>query len=403
MTEPVLIVGASMGGLKAAEALREFGYLGPITAIGEEAYGPYNRPPLSKEALGHEVTLEAVAFSIRPATKDVNWILGTRAESADLEKQTVTDSTGTIHHYSALVIATGLRAKRLDVPNGNLTSRHAVRTLDDAIALREDLKTGAHVVILGAGFIGCEVASTAVKLGCRVTIVATAEHPLIRPLGIELAQEIQRRHEAQGVKFQMGSTIVDLIGQTKVDGVLLDDGSTIHCDLLVEAIGTDVNTEWLEGNDLDLSSGVLTDNAMRAVKLDGSPWENVFAVGDIARFTNFLFDDVARRDEHWENPTDTAERVGQVLAPMLTGSEDYPTVLAEPFAPIPTFWSDQYDMDILAFGVLEIADEIKLLQGDISGDCVFGYYLEGKMVGVCGIGMRSSVQRYRSTLAGLDL
>jgi NADPH-dependent 2,4-dienoyl-CoA reductase/sulfur reductase-like enzyme len=235
-----------------------------------------------------------------------------------------------------------------------------------------------------------------------VTIVSPGVHPIVRPLGIELAKEIQRRHEAQGVKFHMKSTIVDLIGETKVEGVLLDDGTTIECDFLVEAIGSHENTEWLEGNDIDISSGVLTDNAMRAVKLDGTAWSNVFAVGDVARFANPIFDDVARRVEHWNIPTDTAKRVGQVLAPMLTGDEKYPAVLDETFAPIPSFWSDQYDMDILAFGLLALADEVKLLQGEIEGDCVFGYYREGKMVGVCGIGLRSQVQRYRSTVAGLD-
>ena len=175
MTKPVVIVGASMGGLRAAEALRRFGYLGPITAIGDEPYSPYNRPPLSKEVLANEVSHEAVAFAQRPATADVNWVLGTRAESADLEHRTVTDSNGQVHPYSALIIATGLRPKRLQVSNSELAGRHAVRTLDDAIALRAALVPGARVVILGAGFIGCEVAATARKLGCDVTVVpATA-------------------------------------------------------------------------------------------------------------------------------------------------------------------------------------------------------------------------------------
>jgi 3-phenylpropionate/trans-cinnamate dioxygenase ferredoxin reductase subunit len=402
MNKPVLIVGASMGGLRAAEAVREFGYLGPITAIGEEVYGPYTRPPLSKDVLAHEVNLEAVAFTLRPSTRDVKWILGTRAQSADLERQTVTDSNGDIHPYSALIIATGLRSKRLQVPNGALAGRHALRTLDDAIALRADLKPGSHIVILGAGFIACEVAATASQLGCKVTIVSKDVQPIIRPLGLELATEIQRRHEAQGVTFHMKSTITDLIGKTKVEGVLLDDGTTVECDFLVEAIGSNENTEWLEGNDIDISSGVLTDNAMRAMKLDGTAWSTVFAVGDVARFANPIFDEVARSFEHWEFPTETANRVGQVLAPMLTGDEKYPGVLDETFAPIPTFWSDQYDMDILAFGLPGIADEVKLLHGEVHGDCVFGYYRQGKMIGVCGIGLRSQVQRYRSIVAGLS-
>jgi NADPH-dependent 2,4-dienoyl-CoA reductase/sulfur reductase-like enzyme len=385
MTKPVIIVGASMGGLRAAEALRRFGYAGPITVIGEERHAPYNRPPLSKEVLAAEVSHEAVAFPQRESTANVNWVLHTRVESADLEHGTVTDSNGETHAYGTLIIATGLRPKRLEVPNAELTGRHAVRTLDDAIALRKDLKPGARVVVLGAGFIGCEVAATARKLGCEVTVVAPGSHPITRPLGVELAKELQRRHEAMGVKFVMKTSVTDLVGTTAVEGVVLDTGDVVFCDVLVEAIGSYPNTEWLEGNDLDLTNGVLTDNDMRAVKTNGEAWPNVFAIGDVARFANPLFDETPRRVEHWNIPTDTAKRVAQVFTGQAEGS----------FAPIPSFWSDQYDMHILAYGLLALADEVKLIAGELEGECVFGYYREGKMVGVCGIGMRTTVMGYR--------
>jgi NADPH-dependent 2,4-dienoyl-CoA reductase/sulfur reductase-like enzyme len=385
-----------MGGLRAAEALRRFGYLGPITAIGDEPHAPYNRPPLSKEVLANEVSHEAVAFAQRPATADVNWVLGTRAESADLEHRTVTDSNGQVHPYSALIIATGLRPKRLQVSNSELAGRHAVRTLDDAIALRAALVPGARVVILGAGFIGCEVAATARKLGCEVTVVAPGVHPIVRPLGLELAREIQRRQEGEGVRFRMKTAITDLIGESAVTGVLLDSGEELACDVFIEAIGSDTNTEWLEGSSLDLSDGVLTDNAMRAVKTDGTACEDVFAIGDVARFANPMFDEVARRVEHWNIPTDTAKRVGQVLAAKLGAAENWPAVLEEKFAPTPSFWSDQFEMHILSFGLLGLANEVKLIHGEIENDCVFGYYRDGQMVGVCGIGMRSTVQGYRA-------
>lgn len=385
MTKPVVIVGASMGGLRAAEALRRFGYLGPITVIGDEPHAPYNRPPLSKEVLAAEVSHEAVAFPQRDSTADVNWVLSTRAVSADLENQTVTDDSGVTHQYQALVIATGLRPKRLSVANSALAGRHAVRTLDDATALRSELKPGAKVVVVGAGFIGCEVAATARKLGCEVSIVAPGSHPITRPLGVELARELQRRHEAMGVKFFMKTAVEELVGESRIQGVLLDTGETIACDVLVEAIGSHTNTEWLEGNDLDLTDGILTDNDMRARKQTGEVWPNVFAIGDVARFANPLFDDVARRVEHWNIPTDTAKRVAQVFTGQAEGR----------FAPIPSFWSDQYDMHILAYGLLALADEVKLIAGELSGECVFGYYREGKMVGVCGIGMRTTVMSYR--------
>lgn len=401
MTKPVVIVGASMGGLRVAEALRRFGYAGPITAIGDEPYAPYNRPPLSKEVLAKEVSHEAVAFAQRPATEDVNWVLGTRVVSADLDHKTVTDSNGDTHAYSALIAATGLRPKRLQVPNGELAGRHAVRTLDDAIGLRAALVPGARVVILGAGFIGCEVAATARKLGCEVTVVAPGVHPIVRPLGVELAKELQRRHEAEGVRFIMKTTITDLIGTAHVEGVQLDSGEQLDCDVLVEAIGSHANTEWLEGTDLDIADGILTDNAMLAIRTDGTVHEDVFAIGDVARFANPIFDDVARRVEHWNIPTDTAKRVGQVLGAKLNSAENWPSVLDEQFAPVPSFWSDQFEMHILAFGLLALADEVKLIAGEIDGDCVFGYYRAGTMVGVCGIGLRSTVQGYRAAIGSL--
>ena len=411
MIHPVVIVGASMGGLRAAEALRRFGYLGPITAIGDEPYAPYNRPPLSKEVLATQVSHEAVAFLQRTATQDVNWVLGTRIVAADLEHQTVTDANGEVYPYGVLIVATGLRPRRLEVPNGMLAGRHAVRTLDDAIGLRAALQPGARVAIMGSGFIGCEVAATARKLGCDVKVIGPGTHPIVRPLGVELASELQRRHEAMGVEFFMKRKIVELAGTSRVTGAILDDGTVLDCDVLVEAIGSHENTEWLEGNDIDVSAGVLTDDALRAVKASGdSVWNNVFAIGDVARFVNPIFDEVPRRVEHWNIPTDSAKRVGKVVATMLgdgiggspADSESFNAVLAEGFAPIPSFWSDQYEMHILAYGLLALADDIKLIDGEISGDCVFGYYRGGKMVGVCGIGLRSVVQKYRSvfTLEG---
>ncbi|NDH65419.1 MAG: FAD-dependent oxidoreductase [Microbacteriaceae bacterium] len=403
MTKPVVVVGASMGGLRVAESLRRFGYAGPITAIGDEPYAPYNRPPLSKEVLANEVSHEAVAFPQRPATADVSWVLGTRVKSADLANNTVTDDTGLVHKYSALVIATGLRPKRLQCPNGDLRGRFAVRTLEDAIALRAALVPGAKVVILGAGFIGCEVAATARKLGCEVTIVAPGVHPIVRPLGLELAKEIQRRHEEQGVSFRMKSTVVDLLGEERVVGAILDSGEVLPCEVFIEAIGSDPNVEWLEDNNLDLSNGVLTNNSLQAVGLNGEVHERVFAVGDVARFANPIFDAEPRRVEHWNIPTDSAKRVGQVLAAELAAEaselpedrEKAVSVVAEAFAPIPSFWSDQYDVHLLAYGLLALADEVKLLEGQVESDCVFGYYRSGKMVGVCGIGLRSVVQSYR--------
>ena len=386
----VVIVGASMGGLRAAEALRRFGYTGPITAIGEEAYPPYNRPPLSKEVLAAEVSLEAVAFPQRPATADVTWMLGTKVIAADFEAQTVETADGIKVPYEQLIIATGLRPKRLDYPNQPASGRHVIRTLDDAIALRAAIAPGVKVVVLGAGFIGCETAATAIKLGAEVTIVGPGHLPIRRPLGDQLAAEVMRRHEAMGTKFKMGQRVVDLLGGDKVTGVVLDDGTTLDCDVYIEAVGSHANVEWLEGNDVDLADGVLTNHQLNALREDGVAWNNVWAIGDVARFPNPTFDATPRRVEHWNIPTECAKFVGQSIAATFAGSE-----VPEIFRPIPSFWSDQFDMHILAFGLLALATEVKLIDGDISGDCVFGYYRDDKMVGVAGIGMRSVVQGYR--------
>jgi len=396
MNHPVVIVGASMGGLRTAESLRRFGYLGPITVIGEEIHKPYNRPPLSKDVLANEVTHEAVAFEERAATADVNWVLGTRAVSADFEHSRVTDSDDQVHQYSVLVIATGLRSKRLSVPNGDLASRFALRTLEDAISLRAELTPGKKVVIIGGGFIGCEVAATAVKLGCQITVVHHSAHPMLRPLGPELAKELQSRHEAMGVTFKLKRSVIDLIGSTKVEGVLLDDGTVVEADVVIEAIGSHANVEWLSGNELDRNDGVLVDSAMRVMNRAGHAFPNIFAIGDVARFTNPVFDLEPRRVEHWNIPTETAKRAASVIASYLNKTENYPAILDDKFSPLPSFWSDQYDTHLLAFGLLALADKATLVAGELSGECVFEYTRGEQLVGVCGIGMRSIVQSYRA-------
>jgi len=396
MNHPVVIVGASMGGLRTAESLRRFGYLGPITVIGEEIHKPYNRPPLSKDVLANEVTHEAVAFEERAATADVNWVLGTRAVSADFEHSRVTDSDDQVHQYSVLVIATGLRSKRLSVSNGDLASRFALRTLEDAISLRAELTPGKKVVIIGAGFIGCEVAATAVTLGCQVTVVHHSAHPMLRPLGSELAKEMQSRHEAMGVTFKLKRSVIDLIGSTKVEGVLLDDGTVVESDVVMEAIGSHANVEWLSGNELDRNDGVLVDSAMRVMNRAGHAFPNIFAIGDVARFTNPVFDLEPRRVEHWNIPTETAKRAASVIASYLNKTQNYPAILDDKFSPLPSFWSDQYDTHLLAFGLLALADKATLVAGELSGECVFEYTRGEQLVGVCGIGMRSIVQSYRA-------
>ena len=254
-TQRALVVGAGLAGLRGAEALRGQGYDGELVVVGDEPWAPYNRPPLSKEALAGTLAHDSLAFRVRAHASDVAWRHGESAASADLDARTVTLADGEVLEYDALVAATGVRARRLPIPGpppSAAAGRHVVRTLDDAIALRAALVPGAQLVVLGAGFIGCEVAATARGLGCEVHCVAIDPLPMMRPLGPVLAAELRRRHEAHGVVFHLGVGVSGFLGAEHVEGVVLTDGTVLAADVVLEALGSQCNVEWLEGNGLDL-------------------------------------------------------------------------------------------------------------------------------------------------------
>jgi NADPH-dependent 2,4-dienoyl-CoA reductase/sulfur reductase-like enzyme len=333
-----------------------------------------------------------VAFPLSEVLDDVEWVLGNAVISTDLDAQTLALADGQVLEYNSLIIATGLRPRRLDMPGQPAQGAHAIRTLDDAMALRPELKPGAQVVVYGAGFIGCEAAATATKLGATVTVVGKGPVPMLRPLGQQLAEDIQRRHEAHGVRFVMNTYLTEILGDDSVTGVVLDNGDTLECDVLIESIGSLPNTEFLEGNDIDIESGVHVNSALHALRKDGTPWKNVFAIGDVARFPIPQFDPATRRVEHWNIPTEMARKVGKQVALQLGGDvEAHATELAKNFAPIPSFWSDQFEVSLLAYGLLDQGTEVRLLEGEVGGDCIYGYFAGDDMVGVCGIGMRSKV------------
>ncbi|TDC92537.1 NAD(P)/FAD-dependent oxidoreductase [Actinomadura sp. 7K507] len=374
----MVVVGASLGGLRAAEQLRAAGHTGELVVIGDEPHRPYNRPPLSKEVLAGEVSFDRVAFRMRSSTAGVDWRLGTAVTRAVLAARTVRLADGTEISYDGLVIATGLRPRRLDAP-GSGPSRHVVRTLGDAAALRERLRPGARVTVVGAGFIGCEVAATARTLGADVTVVAPESEPMLRPLGPALGAELRRRHRERGVRFLLGRTVA----RFTETGLELSDGAAVPADVVVEAVGSVPCTEWLEGNGLDLSDGVLCDGALR---VEGRP--DVVAVGDVARFPNPRYDDVARRVEHWSIPADTAKRAARSLL----GREE------GPFMPLPFFWSDQYDMRLQSFGAPGLGcDDIRVLEGGLGGEAVLGYH-RGGLVGVVMLGCTRRQAHYRKLL-----
>jgi NADPH-dependent 2,4-dienoyl-CoA reductase/sulfur reductase-like enzyme len=394
-----------MAGLRTAEGLRANGFTGEIVVVGDETWAPYNRPPLSKEGLKDGVAHAGVAFRMRASVADVQWRLGAPVTGVDLHARRLAVGGADVLDYDALVAATGVSARRLHVPGPPPRAgagRHVVRTLDDARALRAQLVPGARLVVVGAGFIGCEVAATARLLGCEVACVAIDSHPMVRPLGVALAAELQRRHEAAGVVFHLGTGVQAFTGDERVRGVVLSDGTELAADVVVEALGSRCNVDWLEGHGLDLADGVLTDSALRPVVVDAAAdrvgaLEGVAVVGDIARFPNPRFDDAAWRVEHWNVPTETGRRAGAVLAAHLRG-EGYDEVVAQDWQVLPAFWSDQYDVRLQSYGMPVLADPdgIGLLEGDLGGECVVGYHRDGALIGVVGIGMLREVNAYRT-------
>jgi 3-phenylpropionate/trans-cinnamate dioxygenase ferredoxin reductase subunit len=401
----VIIAGASLGGLRAAEQLRRAGWDGDITVVGAETHMPYNRPPLSKDALrglaagggvadaGRQMAA-ASAFPIRLLQDRLTWRLASRIASARLDEQTVQLDDGTSLHYDGLVVATGLRPRRLPLPGGE-RGRHVLRTVDDAANLRHALSPGSRVVVVGGGFIGCEVAASTRQLGCQVTVVEPLPAPMLRPLGPDLAAAVRAHHERRGVRFGLGrsvSAIVEAEDGT-LRGVELDDGRSLPCDVLVEAIGSHPNVEWLEGNQLDLTDGVLCDDRMR---VEGRA--DVVAVGDVARYPSPFLNGGVLRNEHWCVPTDTARRAGPTLVAHLTGAalED----LAAPS--LPTFWSDQFELRIQGLGAPGLANDHTVLQGsldDLDGGVAVGALHDDVLVGVVAVGLSPIALRpYREPL-----
>ncbi|MEW2353381.1 FAD/NAD(P)-binding oxidoreductase [Spirillospora sp. NPDC029432] len=390
----IVVAGASLGGLRAAEQLRAAGWTGSITVIGDEPHMPYNRPPLSKEVLAGKAPFDSLAFRPKAGIADVRWRLGTRVTSARLADRVIVLDGGEEMAFDGLVVATGMRPRRLRCA-GPLAGRHTVRTIADARDLREALaRPGARVVVAGAGFIGCEVAATAIGLGVtEVTVVDPLPLPMVAPLGELLGRALLRRHQERGVRFALGTGVTGFEGTDRVTGVALDDGRVVQADVVVESVGSVANTEWLEGNGLDLTDGVRTDERLRA---GGLP--HVVAVGDVARFPNARYDGVPRRVEHWSIPTDTAKHAAKVLVSHLMGTGSDPGA----FAPLPSFWSDQHDFRLQSFGAPFLGkDDVRVLDGDPGGDVLVGHHHGGRLAGVVALGgpkATAAAARYRAQL-----
>lgn len=390
---PVVVVGAGLAGLRAAEQLRAAGDSGPVVVVGRETHPPYNRPPLTKEALKNGVDVTVLHFRQRASTADVVWRLGEPVVAADLTARTVTLESGEVLAYRGLVVATGVGTRRLPL-DAPVEWRHGIRTVDDAAALHEALQPGRRVVVLGAGFVGTEVAATATQLGCEVHVVDLLPLPLVRALGPVVGAEAQRRHEERGVRFHLGRSVTALRGTDGPERVELDDGTSLAADVVVEAVGSVPNVEWLAGNGLDLADGVACDAALHPLR-DGRPVLDAVALGDVARFPVPGFGTV--RIEHWNWPTEVAAHAARSLLAGLAGAPEP----AQPFLPMPTFWTDQWGVRFQSLGMphLGLAD-VRVLSGELHGECAVGYHDEsGRLVGVVLIGLARELLTYRSRIA----
>ncbi|MGS0686487.1 NAD(P)/FAD-dependent oxidoreductase [Nakamurella sp. GG22] len=333
-----VIVGASLAGAKAAETLREEGFDGRIVLIGEETEPPYERPPLSKGyLLGAEPREKA--FLHEPgwyAEHSIEWRPGTTAVALDLAARTVTvEPTDTVA-YDKLLLATGSRVRRLTTPGADLAGVRYLRTVEQADALVAAFDTATHVVVVGAGWIGLETAAAAAQRGCEVTVVERGTLPLQRVLGDEVATVYRDLHAAHGVNFRFGAGVREIVGTDgAVTGVVLDDGWEVVADLVIAGIGITPAVELAEAAGLEVDNGVVTDALLRT----SDP--AVYACGDVASIDNPLLGRRIRV-EHWAN----ALNGGPAAARSMLGSDT-------PYAPLPYFFSDQYDLGMEYTGWVE--------------------------------------------------
>ena len=389
----VVVVGASLAGLRACESLRQEGFDGQITLVGAEPEIPYDRPPLSKKVLAGEWEVERIRLRTLDDFRslDLDLLLGVRATLLDTAARVVTLDAGQALPYDGLIIATGASPRRLpDQPA--LDGVLELRTLADSVALRDRIADGtARVTVIGAGFIGLEVAATARQRGCFVTVLEGAPSPLIRGLGVELGAAAASVHSRNGVDLRCGVQIVGIDGTAgRVTGVRLGDGAVVASDVVVVGIGVAPNTDWLAGSGLEVRDGIVCDASLNA----GVP--GVYAAGDCARWPNGAFagfDDEEMRVEHWTN---AAEQGAAAARNLLAVSRGEPTT---PFESVPFFWSDQFDSRIQFVGRAHGGDEVHLFAGSTDGDFAALYGYEGRLRGVLGVSMPKMVMPFRALLA----
>ncbi|WP_083884319.1 NAD(P)/FAD-dependent oxidoreductase [Nocardia higoensis] len=386
MSAPIIIVGAGLAGLRTAEELRRAGYEGPLVLLGDESRLPYDRPPLSKQFVRGETD----DTTLRPAEffeeKAIDLRLGVAATGVDTAARRLRLADGDVLDYSHLIIATGLRPRRLPgLPD--LAGIHVLRDHADAIGLRAEVTAASKALVVGAGFIGCEVAASFRASGLDVVLVEPQPTPLASVLGEQVGALVARMHRDEGVDLRCGVGLATLLAgeDGRVAGARLADGAEVRADLVVIGVGSRPAIEWLAESDVALADpadggGVLADEVGRTSA------ENVWAVGDVAAWRHDTGEQA--RVEHWTNAGEQAK----LLACALLGAEP-PTA-----ARVPYFWSDQYDVKIQALGTPSAGDDVVVVSDD--GRKFLAYYSRaGALTGVVGAGMTAQVMKARAKVA----
>jgi NADPH-dependent 2,4-dienoyl-CoA reductase/sulfur reductase-like enzyme len=383
MTAPraIAVVGASLAGVRAVEALRRKGFEGSITLIGAEPHLPYDRPPLSKQILMGTWDVDSLSLRRKDyAELELDLRLGRRATGLDLGARQVELDDGSRVDYDGLIIATGASPRELP-GTVDLEGIHLLRTLDDALAIRAELASSPRVAVVGAGFIGSEVAASCRARGLDVTLIEALEVPLMRGLGREMGQVCAEMHRDEGVSVRCGVGVAGFGGERRVECVRLGDGSEVAADLVVIGVGVAPETKWLESSGLLLDDGVVCD-ATCATRAPG-----VVAAGDVARWYNPVFGE-AMRVEHWTN----AVEQGVAAAGRLLAGAD----AAEPFASVPFVWSDQYAVKIQAAGHIRADDQVEVISGSVADRKFTALYgREDRLTGVLGFSRPRDVIAYQ--------
>lgn len=382
----VVVVGAGAAGAAAVEALRREGYRGPLTLIGDEDPGPVDRPNLSKDYLAGSAPEEWIPLRSADFYRelDVELVLGDPAESLDPRARAVGLKSGRSVGFGALLLATGARPRKLELPGAELDHVHVLRTLADSRGIIAALDGKKNAVVIGASFIGLEVAASLRHRGLAVDVVAPDAVPLGRILGDEVGRFLQRLHEEKGVRFHLGRKPTRITPQA----VALDDGSELASSLVVAGVGVVPRTELAEKAGLEVDGGIVVDAELRTTA------PGIFAAGDVARYPDPISRNPARI-EHWVH----AERQGQAAARSMLGK-------GRPFSDAPFFWSQHYDLTLAYVGHAPSWDRIETRGRLLERDFAAAYVKAGRIVAVLTVGRDLESLRAEATLesgGSLDL